>query len=97
MAKRLSREEKHVQLVSDLIDEMFKIAGHSVTYRDVEGRKDDWYNQWTMTEEQYNQWQNWGTELLRKRLHLTKVYAQREMAMVGLNWGLKFDKPIKQQ
>lgn len=96
MAKRLSREEKQKNLVVELINEMFKIAGHSVTYHDVEGRQDAWYNEWTMTEEQYNQWQKWGSQLIRKKLHLTKNYADREMAMIGLNWGLKFEKPINQ-
>jgi len=96
MAKRLSREEKQKNLVVELINEMFKIAGHSVTYYDVEGRQDAWYNEWTMTEEQYNQWLKWGSQLIRKKLHLTKKYADREMAMIGLNWGLKFEKPINQ-
>jgi hypothetical protein len=92
MAKRLSREEKQKNLVIELINEMFKIAGHRVTYYDVEGRQDAWFNEWTMTEDQYNEWQTWGTELIRKKLGLSKTWAKREMAMIGLNWGLKFER-----
>ena len=52
MAKRLSREQKNEQAVKDLINQMFIIAGHQVTYDDIVGRKDAWYTDWTMTEAQ---------------------------------------------
>ena len=94
MGKRLSYEEKKEKLLIDLINKMFEVAGHNVTFEDIKDRKDDWYNQWTMTEEQYQQWQKWGIKEIKKKLKLTDVYAQRQMSMVGLNWGLKFDKPL---
>ena len=90
MAKRLSREEKWNKAVVDLINEMFKIAGHQVTYDDVKDRKDAWYSDWTMTVKQYNEWRLWGRKYLQKNLRLRKKSAEGEMAMVGLNWGLKF-------
>jgi hypothetical protein len=92
MAKRLSREEKINKCVIEILNEMFKIAGHSVTYDDIKDRKDAWYSEWTMTEDQYKEWQQWGIVYLRKSLKLNKEWAAREMAMIGLNWGLKFRK-----
>jgi hypothetical protein len=94
MAKRLSYEQKKEKLLVDIINKMFEIAGHNVTFEDIKDRKDDWYNQWTMTEDQYNQWRKWGVKQIKKVTKLTDVYADREMAMIGLNWGLKFDKPL---
>jgi hypothetical protein len=94
MAKRLSYEEKKKKLLVDIINKMFEIAGHNVTFEDIKDRKDDWYNQWTMTEDQYNQWRKWGVKQIKKVTKLTDVYADREMAMIGLNWGLKFDKTL---
>ena len=47
--KRLSKEEKQEQAVIDLINKMFEIAGHNVTYDDIKGRQDNWYQQWEMT------------------------------------------------
>ncbi len=35
MAKRLTREQKKEQAVIDLVNKMFEIAGHQVTYDDV--------------------------------------------------------------
>jgi hypothetical protein len=93
MAKRLSYEEKKEKLLVDIINKMFEIAGHNVTFDDIKDRKDDWYNQWTMTEEQYEQWRKWGSKQIKKLTKLTDVYADRQMAMIGLNYGLKFDKP----
>lgn len=94
MAKRLSYEEKKEKLLIDLINKMFEIAGHNVTFEDIKDRKDDWYNQWTMTEDQYNEWRKWGVKQIKKVTKLNDVYAERQMGMVGLNWGLKFENPL---
>ena len=92
MAKRRTRNEKLNDAVVDLINEMFKIAGHDVTYNDIVGRTDAWYNDWTITESQYDEWQKFGKAYLRKNLKMNKLQADREMAMTGLMWGLKFEK-----
>jgi hypothetical protein len=90
MAKRLSKEEKNLQIIKDLINEMFKIAGHSVVYEDIAERKDNWFNDWTMTHEQYDEWIKWGKAYIKKNLKTRAFVADREMAMIGLMWGLKF-------
>ena len=40
--KRLTREQKWEQAVVDLVNQMFIIAGHDVTYNDVLG-KEKWF------------------------------------------------------
>ena len=92
--KRLTRAQREEQLVPDMINKMFEIAGHQVTYDDVIDRKDDWYCQWTMTEQQYDEWKLWGKKYLMKNLRMYAKMAERQMAMVGLMWGLKFDKAL---
>ena len=88
--KRMTREQKREKAVVDLINQMFIIAGHDVTYDDIAGRKDDWYAQWTMTVAQAEEWKKWGENYLRKNLKMNKYLAEREMAMVNLMWGLKY-------
>ena len=90
MAKRLSRDEKEKQMVVDMINKMFEIAGHNVTYDDVKDRKDNWFQEWTMTEAQYDEWQKWGKKYLMKNLRYYAKMAERQMQMIGLMWGLKF-------
>jgi hypothetical protein len=90
MAKRLSREQKQEQAVKDLINQMFIIAGHQVTYDDIVGRTDAWYTDWTMTEAQNEEWKEWGIKYLKTKLKMNTYFAEREMAMVSLMWGLKF-------
>ena len=90
MAKRLSRIENRELFIRELINKMFEIAGHEVTFDDIKGRKDDWYTQWTMTTAQNDEWQNWGIQEIRKRFRYTKKFAEREMGMLSLMWGLKF-------
>ena len=83
------------QIVRALINEMFKIAGHNVVYEDLLNRKDDWYNQYTMTPEQNREWVEWGKKFIKHHLRMTKEGAEREMAMINLNWGLKEVKQEK--
>ena len=73
--KRLTREQKREKAVVDLINQMFIIAGHDVTYDDVVGRTDYWYTQLTMTVEQSEEWKKWGENYLRKNLKLNKYLA----------------------
>ena len=90
MKKRLSLEQKREKMVVDMINKMFEIAGHSVTYDDIKDRKDDWYTQWTMTVEQNDEWKDWGQKYLIKELKMNKKYAETQMGMISLMWGLKF-------
>ena len=88
--KRLTKEQKREQAVIDLLNQMFIIAGHNVTYEDIKGRKDNWWTEWTMTTTQADEWKAWGVDYLRKNLKLNKALAEKEMQWVNLQWGLKY-------
>ena len=88
--KRLSREQKREQAVVDIINQMFIIAGHEITYDDIKDRKDDWFTEWTMTTAQSEEWKAWGVAYLRENLKVSKKLAEREMMWVNLQWGLKY-------
>lgn len=90
--KRLSKEEKREQAVIDLINKMFEIAGHNVTYDDIKGRQDNWYQQWEMTTAENKEWEKWGVDHLRKVLKIPKYKAEKEMMWANLQWGLKWDE-----
>ena len=90
MAKRLSRQEKREHVIINLINKMFEIAGHPVTFDDIKDRKDNWFQEWTMTVEQNDQWKAWGKKYLIKNLRINAKLAEREMVWVSLQWGLKF-------
>ena len=76
-------------IVEALINKMFEISGNSVTFIDIKSRKDDWYSEYTMTEDECAQWMVWGTEYLRQTLKITKKLAEREMSMFNLSYGLR--------
>ena len=88
--KRLTKDQKREQAVIDLLNQMFIIAGHNVTYEDIKGRKDNWWAEWTMTTAQADEWKAWGVDYLRKNLKLNKALAEKEMQWVNLQWGLKY-------
>jgi hypothetical protein len=90
MAKRLTKEQKNLQAVTDIINKMFEIAGHDVSYNDIKDRKDAWYSEWTMTMAQNDEWKAWGEDYLRKTFKYNKKICKKEMAFMSLMWGLKF-------
>ena len=52
----MTKQDKAVQ---DLINKMFELAGHEVTYDDIKAREDAWYTDWTMTVAQHDEWIEW--------------------------------------
>lgn len=87
--KRLTIQQKRENFIKDVINKMFEIAEHSITYDDIKDRKDDWYFQWTMTMEQEKQWKEWGTQEIRRRFKYSKHISEKEMQWASLMWGLK--------
>lgn len=87
--KRLTREQKREKAVVDLINQMFVIAGHDVTYDDIVG-VDKWYQKYTMTFEQGEQLKEWGKQYLMRELKLRAAYAEKEMMWFNVQWGLTY-------
>jgi hypothetical protein len=84
---------KKEQIVIDIINLMFKIAGHEICFDDVLEMEDGWYNEFTMTEEQNKEWREEGEKLIAKKLkYLTKESARKEMCWINLMWGLKIEE-----
>jgi len=88
----MNQQDKAIQISKDLINKMFELAGHDMKYEDVIGRQDNWFQQYTMTQDQNEEWRKWGTEYLRKKKRWTKKMAEREMAMIDLYCGLKIEE-----
>jgi hypothetical protein len=87
--KRLSREQKQEQAVIDLINQMFIIAGHEVTYEDIKDKK-NWFQEYSMTVEQSEEFKKWGKKYLMKNLRTYAKAAEREMQWFCLQWGLTY-------
>ena len=87
---RQTKEQKREQAVIDLINQMFIIGGHQVTFDDIKDRKDAWYSEWEMTVQQAEEWKKWGIAYLRKSLKINKALAEREMLWFNLQYGLKY-------
>ena len=86
----MSKQEKTDMAIEHLINKMFEIAGHDVTFEDIKGRKDNWFQDWTMTMEQSEQWKSYGVDYLRKLFRWNKAMAEKEMMWMNLQWGLTY-------
>jgi hypothetical protein len=85
----MKQQDKERLLLKELIDKMFEIAGHDLKFEDVEGRTDNWFQQYTMTEVQNRDWRAWGIKFIMKKRRYKKHLASREMAMLDFYCGLK--------
>jgi hypothetical protein len=84
------KKEKLQKAIKDIVDKMFELSGHDIRYADVSGRKDDWYDQYTMTQEQNDEWFRWGIDYLyNNRIAPSKRMAKREMSWLNLGYGLR--------
>lgn len=91
------KRSETTKIAEALIDKMFEIAGHDVKYKDVTGRADNWYQQWTMTPKQQEEWMKWGADYMHKELRIPKYLAERKMDMFNFNYGLMLDKEQKEK
>ena len=73
----------------DIINQMFVIAGHEVTYEDIVS-VDKWWQKYTMTVAQGEQLVEWGKQYLMRELKMRAVYAEKEMQWFNVQWGLKY-------
>jgi hypothetical protein len=89
MTRVEQKANKERQLLKELIDKMFEMAGHDLKFEDVEGKKENWFQQYTMTEAQNEEWRDWGIKLIMKKRRYNKYLADREMRMLDLYCGLK--------
>lgn len=74
--------EKEVQV---LLDKMFEIAGYTVKYDEIVNRRDEWYNGYSMTRIQEDEWMSWGRKYLNKKVPNPEI----AMILVNTTWGLK--------
>ena len=88
MTRVKQKIDKNRLILKELIDKMFEIAGHPLKFEDVEGRTDNWFQQYTMTEAQNEEWRDWGTKFLSKKRRFGIKLADREMRMLDLYCGL---------
>jgi len=88
----MNQQDKKLQIAKDLINKMFELAGHDMKYEDIAARQDNWFQQYTMTRSQNEEWRKWGTEYLRKKKRWTKKMAEREMSMLDFYCGLKIEQ-----
>jgi hypothetical protein len=89
MVKRLNRQQKKDKAIKDLINQMFIIAGHNVTYDDIVG-VEQWFNKYTMTVEQGEEFKKWGKQYLMKNLQMRAAAAEKEMMWFNVMWGLTY-------
>ena len=89
----MKRQEKQQEVFLKLVNRQLLPFGK--TYEDVK-TDSKWYLRYITTEEQEREFMNWGVELLRNDLDMTKKLAEKEMSWFILQWGLTCNRETPQ-
>lgn len=78
------------------LDKMFQVVGLASWDREFT-KKQDWYMEYSWTEEQIDEYKKWFIQTARKDLKLNKQLALKEWSWFFLMWGWKQVKPEEVQ
>ena len=84
-----TKKKTKEDVAKDLVNAMFLIAGHNVTFDDVAKEPEGYYNRYTWSPEQEKEWMSWATDYIKKHLKHRSTHADREVAMFNLCYGLR--------
>jgi hypothetical protein len=74
---------------------MFEYAHIPQTYDDIKDRKDEWYKEFTMTQEESDAFKDYAIRYLRRELKTGYYKADTEYQWFDLMWGLRIsDKKL---
>lgn len=68
-----------------------QLEPYGLTYEDIKNSK-TWYEDYTTTEEQQQEFMDYGIDYLRKKLRYNKKMAERTMGFFIFGYGLKTKK-----
>ena len=68
---------------------MFEYAHIPQTYDDIKDRKDEWYREYTMTQEESDAFKDYAIRYLKRELKTGYYKADTEYQWFDLMWGLK--------
>jgi len=81
----MHKREKQKQVFVELVNKQLEPFG--VNYDDVSSDP-NWYMRYTITPKQEEEFIEWGVELIKRRLNMTRKMAEKEMSWFILQWGL---------
>jgi len=73
-------------LAEHLIQKQLEYVGKTI--EDIKS-DEKWYNNNTLTKEQYEEWKDYSLKLIKKTIKYRKSFVEREFAMFDLMYGLK--------
>jgi hypothetical protein len=83
------------EVIEHLINKMFEYANLPQRYDDIKDRKDEWYKEYTMTQDQSYAFKAYAIPYLRKALKTGHYTADTEYQWFDLVYGLKISDKKK--
>lgn len=87
-------KEKLKKFVQEAANKMMEISGHEVIYDDLVSQSKKsipWYDKYTITQEQQDQFEEWFIPTAMKQLGWSKKQTENEFSWFLLDYGLKVD------
>ena len=83
------RKDKRHELVCRILNKQLEKYGLTVDSPEIQ---EDWYDKYTQTEAEYEEWKRSSIEDIRKTMRWNKKLSEGEFAMLDLMYGLKVEE-----
>ena len=92
----MKKEKDNTKIIETILNKMLEKYGIDLEYikahQEIDGR--EWFQHYTMTQEEYETWKAWALEYL-KSTHIRKERREKEFEWLNLIWGLKIHEDDK--
>lgn len=89
-------ENKAQKLAKKILDKMLEKYNIDTEYvaqnQEIDGIK--WYDHYTFTQDEFEEWANWSIKEIRKTMRWNKKRAENEFGYLNLMFGLKIENNV---
>jgi hypothetical protein len=78
-------------IVNEILNKQLEKYNLTIDSPEIKGDP-EWYRNYTTTQEENQSWMEWGVAFIRKKLRMSNLMAEKEMAWINLQWGLKVEQ-----
>lgn len=92
----MRKEEKTKKLAKKILDKMLEKYNIDTDYvgqnQEIDGVK--WFEYYTFTTEEFEQWKDWAIKEIRKTMRWSKKRSESEFGYLNLMFGLKIEDNV---
>ena len=87
------KRQTKAETLNDLVNGMFIAAGYNLSIDDVRDSSDNWFDKYTWTKDQQQDFTSWAIDYMKRKLNYSTREAARQVSWFILGYGLRVKYP----